>query len=839
MRGKLSIGQKISLGFVVNLILLSGLAIFSYVQVNVLGGIFSEYRDTARQTIALGAYTEDVAGARLAAMQYRLHPDAETEQAVHQEISEILGRADGAEDVFANDPARLQRLSDLKSMAEEYRAAFSAMVALQQRRNDLVATAADAGRNARTRLDDIMRSADDDGDAAAAVAAGQTVQHLLLARLYGERFLLTNAQESYDRTLQELERVQATFAQLDRELQNPERRRLTSDAQAAARIFAEAMADVYDVITERNAVRTEKLDAIGPVMRTELEDITSAIVERQNTLGPSAQSGMDGAKSVVLLVGAVTAAVGGLLTFALPRTLRGLQSLRSAVGAIARAEDDVVVPGQDRGDEVGAMARELAKISRSGAQSARVTAAVSASQSAVLVLDAHLKTVFVNAAFEKIAARYPSAFASATPETGGRRDATPLSNLIAQAQAKSERDVAGVIDVAVDDIVLSANQTVVTDSNGAEIGFAIEFTDVTAVRKLEAEVVSLIEDVEAGRFDRRVGSIDDLGFTSFVARGLNQLMASINDFMDALGRSLDAMSTGDLTQTVEIDTHGDFDRAKNNFNDNLVRFREAVSQISASVSTVDAASAEIADIAGRSAQGAERQAASLEETASTMEEMAQTIRSSADSAQSASALASDASAQASKGQEIVAEAVNAMSTIEQSSTEIFEIISVIDSISFQTNLLALNAAVEAARAGDAGKGFAVVASEVRALAERSAQSADDIKQLINQSSGQVSQGVEMVNQAGASLEGIAAAVANLSEMLGSITRAVNEQAAGVEEVSAAIANLDQVTQQNAAMSEQSASSAKQLAGEARELSALASSFETGSGAQNAALRAAG
>jgi methyl-accepting chemotaxis protein len=159
---------------------------------------------------------------------------------------------------------------------------------------------------------------------------------------------------------------------------------------------------------------------------------------------------------------------------------------------------------------------------------------------------------------------------------------------------------------------------------------------------------------------------------------------------------------------------------------------------------------------------------------------------------------------------VVAQAVDAMARIDESSRKISDIISVIDEIARQTNLLALNAAVEAARAGEAGRGFAVVASEVRSLAQRSSQAAKDIKDLITNSSGQVQEGVELVNKAGASLTEIVASIKRVVGIVSEIASASAEQSTGIDQVNTALSQMDEVTQQNSALVEQNAAAAKAL-----------------------------
>jgi methyl-accepting chemotaxis protein len=200
-----------------------------------------------------------------------------------------------------------------------------------------------------------------------------------------------------------------------------------------------------------------------------------------------------------------------------------------------------------------------------------------------------------------------------------------------------------------------------------------------------------------------------------------------------------------------------------------------------------------------------------------MSELDATVRHNADNAAEADRLARNASSVAGEGGELVAQVVQTMNAIHGSSQRIADIIGVIDGIAFQTNILALNAAVEAARAGEQGRGFAVVAGEVRALAQRSAEAAKEIKSLIGTSVEQVQQGSALVCDAGRTMEQIVGSIQRVTAIVGEISSASGEQASGVTQVGQAVAQMDQVTQQNAALVEQSAAAAESLRDQARAL----------------------
>lgn len=254
------------------------------------------------------------------------------------------------------------------------------------------------------------------------------------------------------------------------------------------------------------------------------------------------------------------------------------------------------------------------------------------------------------------------------------------------------------------------------------------------------------------------------------------------------------------------------------------KLRTAIGRVRESSDVLEKSAAEIASGNAELSQRTEEQASSLEETASSMEEMTSAVRQNADNARQASQLAASAREQAEKGGAVVGKAVDAMAEINSSSRRIADIISVIDEIAFQTNLLALNAAVEAARAGEQGRGFAVVAGEVRNLAGRSAESAKEIKGLIQESVGKVQQGSELVDQSGKMLHEIVDGVRKVTDIIAEMAASSQEQATGIEQVNKAVMQMDEMTQQNAALVEEAAAASQAMEEKTRLLSGLSLQF---------------
>ncbi len=286
-----------------------------------------------------------------------------------------------------------------------------------------------------------------------------------------------------------------------------------------------------------------------------------------------------------------------------------------------------------------------------------------------------------------------------------------------------------------------------------------------------------------------------------------------------------AVAQGDLTSSFHIqgrDEPAALLQALQHMNDQLVTMVGQVRESSESIAT---GATEIAMGNADLSQRTEQQASSLEETAASMEELSSTVKTNSDTAREANQLAVRATQAAEQGGAIVGSVVETMQAIAASSNKIADIIGVIDSIAFQTNILALNAAVEAARAGEQGRGFAVVASEVRTLAQRSAQAAKEIKELITDSMVKVDTGSQRVGEAGRSMEGIVAQVRQVGTLISEIANASAEQSSGIGQVGEAVNHLDQVTQQNAALVEQSAAAAASLRSQSEQLNTLVAVFK--------------
>jgi methyl-accepting chemotaxis protein len=376
------------------------------------------------------------------------------------------------------------------------------------------------------------------------------------------------------------------------------------------------------------------------------------------------------------------------------------------------------------------------------------------------------------------------------------------------------------------EVWLQASYNPVMDDMGRPFKVIQFAMDITGQKQAQVEVEKLIKAATAGQLSERIETGAFSGTSRELTENVNRLLDAVASPLHEAQTVLAALAMKDLTHSMSGSYQGEFEQMKANVNG-------ALHNLSATMTTVRAAVEAVSSGADRISKGNEdlshrtgEQAASLEETSASMEEMTVTVKQNADNAKQADQLAITARETADKGRAVTQQAVDAMGEINKSSKKIADIITVIDEIAFQTNLLALNAAVEAARAGEHGRGFAVVSTEVRNLAQRSALAAKEIKELINESIQRVTDGSELVNQSGKTLEEIVNSVKRVTDIIAEISAASQEQASGIDQTNKAILAMDQATQQNVALVEETTSSAQSMKEQANELLSQVAEFKT-------------
>jgi methyl-accepting chemotaxis protein len=345
-------------------------------------------------------------------------------------------------------------------------------------------------------------------------------------------------------------------------------------------------------------------------------------------------------------------------------------------------------------------------------------------------------------------------------------------------------------------VYLAIDAIPIRNASGAVVGVQETLQDMTAIKQAEAAIAA----------ER-----------SHAADRLETVRA-------ALGAGLAELAKGDLAARVVMPLPEDADRLRLDFNSAVEALQGAMTAVVDAVQSIRSGADEISGAVDDLSRRSQSQATSLEQTAAAIDQITGTVKKTAEVVGAAHKVVSAAKTDAERGGEIVRQAIEAMGGIEQSSKHIVRIVGVIDEIAFQTNLLALNAGVEAARAGDAGRGFAVVAAEVRALAQRSAEAAKEIKGLISSSAAQVDLGVDLVAQTGKALERIVAQVVQIDNVVSKVATSAQEQASGLQMVDTAVTQMEEGTQRNAEMALKTTAAARALAEQTEELAKLTSQF---------------
>jgi methyl-accepting chemotaxis protein len=448
------------------------------------------------------------------------------------------------------------------------------------------------------------------------------------------------------------------------------------------------------------------------------------------------------------------------------QTLKGLERMQSAL--------------RERTDKERASAMENARI-RTALDRVSVGAMLGDNDGTIIYMNDALKDLFRNRTTE-----IRDQVSGFDPEhlLGGSFDMFHQIPAL-QRQQLAALTARQVSDIKIGGASLRIVANPVIDGAGTRVGTVVQWRDRTQEVATEDEVQAIVAKAIEGDLTARIREEGKEAFFKTLAGGVNRLLANMADVVRSMGRAAAEVRSGS----------------------------EEISRGNADLS-----------------QRTEEQASSLEETASSMEEMTSTVKNNADNAAQANQLATAAREQAERGGAVVGAAVAAMAEINASSKRIADIISVIDEIAFQTNLLALNAAVEAARAGEQGRGFAVVASEVRNLASRSAEAAKEIKTLIKDSVGKVTEGTKLVDDSGKVLAEIVTRVKKVTDVMAEIASSSREQASGIEQVNKAITMMDDVTQQNAALVEEASAAAQALTEQASRLTQLIARYrveETG------------
>ena len=762
----MSVATKIFSGMGLLISLIIAVSVTAFLTMNNSGRLFDSFQHSATSSLLANDLAIDLYDARMASLKYRTEGGTEQVSALRKNMDDLRQRVAQFLEVEAEEEERAQ-FDAIVAGSEAYENSFLQAVALQERRNSVVAGIIETGKIAREQLSEVMLSANDDGDTVAAYLAGISAKDLLLGRIYVERFLVTNDRRDFETANGHLESAKSNLDVLLPELQNPERRELVIRTMSDLDDFTDASAEAAATILERNA-NYDDMDRIGPEILSRVVAIVAANEAYQSELGAQSVDAKDRNQKVVGAIAIAGVLAGIALAFFIGRSItRPILGMTQNMTDMAEGDLEIEIKGQKDPHEIGRMARAL-EVFRENTKKAR-----------------------------DLAEAREEADRKAREEE--QRIAAERAEMV-----EKERKI--------------AEET----AKAAEV----ELQRVEAFKQFQKDMHEIVEAAAGGEFSKRMAT--DLPDESLqgLAGFMNDLLEALETSFGDLASHMSKLSAGQLSARMTGTRHGAFADLQNSFNDTLQSLSETVGQISTSSGSVGATAAELEAASMSMSRVAETNAASLEETSAAVEEISRSIESVVDNAHKARESTEKVQASAEQGREVANKTRDAMAKMTEASEQIERVIGVIEEIAFQINLLALNAGVEAARAGEAGRGFSVVASEVRALAQRSQDAVQEINRVIDENGRSVETSVTQVRHSQDALETIIADVVVASDQINAITTAVEEQSTGIQEINRTIQSLDTSAQKNAASIEELSASSTLLNNESKVLQGVLSQFQT-------------
>ena len=748
----LKIGIRIYAGFVVVLLLLVTLATVGYFSLGGVSGTFARYATISDNTVRMTEIDRDVVALRASMREYVRSgsPTAlQSMQDVGKEAREILTNLSATAPI----PEQRERAKQILASLETFIGNFGTIVKIQGDLNKALNEVMNPlAANLSATLAEIIHGAVDDADMAVAAQAGIAQQQLMSARLSVAGFLQSNDAKLVEASERDFSTLSEALKRLAEANNDDARAIKVAQVIKETPQFLAAFRAAVKLIAERARLVDDdaKLAADMIAMTSAMKTMAQAGLSQLKT---TADGDIASTVGFSIMLAGLALILGTVIAWVIGRGVtRPILALRETMDVLAGGNLDAEVPGTERGDELGLMAKSVLTFREAGRANIRL-----------------------------------------------QQEAIEKDKQAVAASAAATAKVMEEFDAALGNIVTAA---------------------------------------VAGDFSQRVALDGKTGLVLKMGTAINSLCENVARAVDDLIAMLDSLAEGDLTHRITTAYEGNFAILKNNANKTAERIGRTIADINASAREVTNASAEISTSTTDLSQRTEEQAATLEETSASMEEISATVKKNAENAQAAKQAADSTCGVAERGGAVVAQAVQAMAKVEESSRKISDIIGVIDEIARQTNLLALNAAVEAARAGEAGRGFAVVAAEVRSLAQRASQAAKDIKALITNSNDQVHDGVGLVNKAGSALTDIFESIKSVAAIVSEIANASTEQASGVEHVGRALNQMDEVTQQNSALVEENAATAKTLETQAKAMDERVSFFKVEDGGASTSKSAA-
>lgn len=449
----------------------------------------------------------------------------------------------------------------------------------------------------------------------------------------------------------------------------------------------------------------------------------------------------------------------------------------------------------------------LAESKQIATDALRINQALDNVHSSIMATDTNLNIVYMNKSMQELFCHAEQAIRKQLPHFDAGKLIGANIDLFHQKPAHQRRllnQLSGSFHSAfnIADLSISVIANPVIDSNGQRVGFVTEWLNKTDEVNIENDIKTIVAGVKAGELNRRLNTADKAGFFKVLSVGINELTEVIENVFNDIADVMQHMATGDLSRTITRDYAGLYGSCKQDINATLSKLSDVFMQIKDAADAINNSSQEIANGNEHLSQRVQEQATNLEQTASCLSELTTTVKNTAEHTQQATQIADTSSTLAEQGVAVVDLAIQAMQDIENSSVKINTFIDIIDEIALQTNLLALNATIEAAHAGQHGFGFSVIAREIGSLAQRCATAAQDTRVLVRSSVQDAHNGTQFVNKTEQSLTEIADGVQKVNTFIADIAAASALQAASIAQINSAIMQMDEITQQNAALSEE-------------------------------------
>jgi methyl-accepting chemotaxis protein len=616
----------------------------------------------------------------------------------------------------------------------------------------------------------------------------------------------------YQRVTNEFTAIERSILNLRQEMRNPERIASMQDTEGLIQSYIQDMTDLRTLIEQRNA-HVSKMDELGGRIYQSADSMVVELRSNQDRIGPEVDELNASIIQMMLIISILVILIAITAAVSVPRSIsRGLADIQTTLARISDSGDFSIRANDKREDEIGSMSKSVNHLltNMQGAihEANNVVGALAKGR-----FDQRIKLNLVGDLNEL--------------KVGINQSADNITEIMNELKRVMTHLRQGEFNVTLSTQAEGEYKLMIEDASEA----------MDIINNVIVEINGVMSKVSDGGFDQRI-KVAAYGELDQLKNAINQTVHTLEDVIGDITHVMDAQTQGNLTKSVQVDCKGQLLLLKNAINNNAENLSGIIASAINSANVVQGAAHEVSRGSQDLSQRVQQQAAALEQTSATMDEMNSAVQNNTQNALEATKVARTVQESANNGTLVMQQTIDAMNSIQESSHKIADIVSLIDGIAFQTNLLALNAAVEAARAGEHGRGFAVVAGEVRALAQKSAEAAKDIKSLISESVNRIDQGTQLASQSGEVLQNINGEINHVTQMIEQIAQASRQQAEGVEQVHRAIADIDQVTQQNAALVEETSAAAESMNEQAVDLSRNMAFFTTNQTSRSAAAIAA-